>query len=377
MKLREELKGCKRIVIKVGSNVVTKKNGLCNLRKMRIIVEDICELIGQDFEVILVSSGAVNLGKAYLKTVIPKKGRVDLQQSASSIGQPKLINRYSNLFEEHQRICSQILLTHDDFRNRKRFLHAKQTIEILLKNDVTPILNENDAISYHAITVGDNDHLAASAAQMIDADALLIITSTEGLFDKDPSEKGATLIKNVNYGDELNHIDMSCKTDVGRGGMESKIQAVNKVTPLGIKVIISSKDNNRIVIDPLSKSLGTFFYPAESFNPEEKKAWLISTKKLNCWLEVDTGAYVALVEGKSLFPRGISSCSGGFYQGDCIDIVYNGKIFAIGISEYDYIDVDRIKEIHSDDIEKVLGYKTSSAVILTTNLVLIEDGRNE
>jgi len=377
MQLRSELDGCKRLVVKVGSNVVTKKNGRCDVRKMRIIVEDICDLIDQGFEIILVSSGAISVGTAYLKRMLPKKGRVDLMQSASSIGQPKLINQYSQLFEDHQHICSQILLTHDDFRNRKRFLHAKQTIEVLLQNDVTPILNENDSISYSEITVGDNDHLAASAAQMVNADALLIITSAHGLYDKDPSEKGAKLIKVVDYGDELTHVDMTTKTDVGRGGMESKIQAVNKVTPLGIKAIISSKDNNRIVMDPLTTSCGTIFDPEENFKPEQKKAWLISTKKLNCWLEVDKGAYEALLEGNSLFPRGISSCKGHFFQGDCVDILYDGKPFAVGVSEYDHIDVERIKDKHSDEIEETLGYKVSSAVILTENLALIEDGKNE
>ena len=377
MKIREELKGCKRIVVKVGSRVVTKKNGQCDVRKMRIIVEDICELMDSGFEVILVSSGAISVGKAYLKRMLPRKGRISLEQSASSIGQPKLINKYSQLFEDHQLICSQILLTHDDFRNRKRFLFAKQTIEVLLKNRVTPILNENDSISYSEITVGDNDHLAASAAQMVDADALLIITSAEGLFDKDPKEKSAKLIKVVDYGDALTHVDMRSKTDVGRGGMDSKIKAVNKVTPLGIKAIISSKESNRIVIDPLVKQIGTIFDPADNFKPEQKKAWLISTKKLNCGIEVDKGAYEALMEGNSLFPRGVSSCFGSFYQGDCVDICFNGVPFAVGITEYDHLDIDRIKDKHSDEIEDVLGYKNSIAVILTDNLVLVEEGRNE
>lgn len=377
MLLREELKGCKRLVVKVGSNVVTKSDGRCDVRKMRIIVEDICDLIDDGFEVVLVSSGAVSVGKAFLRKMLPKEGRIDLQQSASSIGQPKLINKYSQLFEDHQHICSQILLTHDDFRKRKRFLHAKQTIEVLLKNKVTPILNENDSISYSENTVGDNDHLAASAAQMINADALIIITSEKGLYNKNPLEDDAELIKIVNYGDELLHIDMSSKTNAGRGGMESKIHAVSKVTPLGIKAVISSKDNNRIVLDALTKPVGTLFGPETNHLPEEKKAWLISTKKLNCWLEVDKGAYEALLDGNSLFPRGIKDCAGSFYQGDCIDIVYGGKIFAVGVSEYDRVDVERIKDKHSDEIEDILGYKISSAVILTQNLVLTEDGRNE
>ena len=373
MQLRKELKGLKRVVVKVGSNVVTKSDGRCDLRKMRIIVEDIIDLQDKGIEVVLVSSGAVSVGKAFLKNHLPKEGRIDLQQSASAIGQPKLINNYSSLFEEHHRICSQILLTHDDFRKRKRFLNAKRTIEVLLQNKVTPILNENDTISFTEITVGDNDHLAASAAQMVNADALVIVTSAQGLYDRDPEEEGAQLIKNVGYDETLDHVDMSTKTNVGRGGMESKIHAVNKVTPLGIKAIISSKDNNRIVLDPLTQNIGTYFGPKSAYDPELRKAWLISTKKLNCYIEVDEGAYQALLNGKSLFPKGIVGAAGEFFKGDCVDLIFNGRPFAVGVSEYDMADVDRIKRKHSDDIEDVLGFKASSEVVNTTNLVLNEN----
>ncbi len=377
MLLRKELKGSKRLLIKVGSNVVTKDNGRCDLRNMRVIVEDICELIDAGFEVVLVSSGAVSIGKEFLNKLIPREGRVDLQQSASSIGQPKLINKYSQLFEEHQHVCSQILLTHDDLRVRKRFLQAKQTIEVLLKNKITPILNENDSIAYLENTVGDNDHLAAASAQMINADAIIIITSAEGLYDKNPEEEGAKLIKTVDYGQELGHIDMTSKTNVGRGGMESKIQAILKVMPLGIKGVISSKDNDRIVLDAVTKPVGTLFDPEENYLPEEKKAWLLTTKRLNCWIEVDQGAYEALIAGNSLFPRGISKCEGLFYRGDSVDFVHDGNIFAVGVTEYDQVDIEKIKDKHSDEIEDTLGYKVSSVVSLYQNIVLIEDSRNE
>ena len=375
--MRKELADIKRLVVKVGSNVVTKKNGRCDIRKMRIIVEDICELQENGVEVVLVSSGAVNVGKFFLKKHLPREGKIDLQQSASAIGQPKLINKYSSLFEEQHSICSQILLTHDDFRKRKRFLNAKQTIEVLLKNKITPILNENDSISYTEITVGDNDHLAASAAQMVNADALLIVTSAQGLYDKDPDEEGAKLIKKVSFDECLNHVDMTTKTTCGRGGMESKIQAVNKVTPLGIKAIIASKDNNRIVMDPLTRETGTLFGPKSAYDPELRKAWLISTKKLNCYIEVDRGAYEALLKGKSLFPKGIVDTSGEYYKGDCIDISHNGEIFAVGISEYDMTEVEKIKRKHSNEIEDTLGHKVSDEVINTMNLVLNKGKLNE
>jgi glutamate 5-kinase len=368
--LRPELSDCKRIVVKVGSNVVTKKNGRCDLRKMRIIVEDIIDLTDQGYEIVLVSSGAVSVGKAFLKKMLPKDGGIDLQQSASSIGQPKLINKYSNLFEDHDHICSQILLTHDDFRNPQRFSHARQTIEVLLKNHVTPILNENDSISYTKNTLGDNDHLAASAAQMINADALVIVTSAKGLFDMDPAEKEAQLINHVPFGETFDNIDMTAKTDVGRGGMESKVHAVNKVTPLGIKAIISSKDNDRIILDPLTQKIGTFFGPNSDYNPENHKAWLISTKKLNCHIEVSDNAFEIIKKGGSLGPAGVLDAQGDFYKGDCVDIVHDGAVFAAGISEYDRSDIEKIKRLSSDQIEPVLGFKVSDVVVTAKNFVL-------
>ena len=370
MKFRKELKGLKRVVVKVGSAVITKDNGQIDSRQMRRIVDDICELIDNGIEVVLVSSGAFSLGVAFLKSHMPKKGRIDLQHSASSIGQPKLINRYSILFEENAKICAQILLTHDDFRDRKRFLHTKQTINVLLQNDITPIMNENDSISFSEITVGDNDHLAAQTAQMVNADALLIITSTDGLYDKDPQFIDAKKIPHVAYDDDLTKVDFTGKTQTGRGGMQSKIQAVTKITNLGIKAIISSKDNTNMIIDPLTKSVGTYFATKSEYNPEERKAWLVSMRKPNCFIEVDEGAYKALLQGRSLLPSGIVKVHGDFYKGDCIGLSHGGEIFGSGVCEYDYNDIKQIMGNHSDEIETILGFRTSIEVVHTLNLVL-------
>jgi glutamate 5-kinase len=362
MQLRAELKDVRRLVIKVGSNVVTKPNGKCDLRRLRIIVEDICELQREGFEVVLVSSGAVNVGRAFLEKHLPNK--VVIQQCASAIGQPKLINRYSSLFEENGSICSQILLTHDDFRNQKRFLHAKETISTLLRNNVIPILNENDTISYTDISVGDNDHLAAQAAQMVDADLLLIITTAKGLYDKDPAEKGAKLIKYVSFGDRLDHIDMTTKTAVGRGGMSSKIDAVSKATHVGVKCIISSKDNERIVLDALTTQAGTLFDINNDFNSDSRKAWLISTRRYNCFIDVTREAYEALLKNKSLLSDGIIETEGCYSKGDCVDLRYNGETFAVGMCEFDKTEVDNIKN------------RSACEVVLKMNLV-INGGMNE
>jgi glutamate 5-kinase len=363
MELREQLKDVRRVVIKVGSNVITKEDGTCDLRRMRIIVEDICDLQEKGIEVVLVSSGAVNVGKAFLQKYLPNK--IELQQSASAIGQPKLINKYSHLFEENGKICSQILLTHEDFKNRKRFLNAKKTLDVLIQNSVIPILNENDTISFTEITVGDNDHLAAQAAQMINADLLLIITSANGLYDRDPSAPDAQLIKYVGFGEKLSHIDMTSKTASGRGGMQSKINAVEKATQVGIKCIVSSKDNERIVMDPLVQEMGTLFDTNKEMNPELRKSWLITTKRLNCYIDVNKTAYESLLGCESLLSNGIIKAAGAFYKGDCVELRYNGEIFAVGMSEYDRTEVDRMKR------------RQSCKVIQKVNMVVNGGTKNE
>ena len=377
MKLRKELEGLKRLVVKVGSNVITRNDGKLDGRVVRILVEDICELIDNDIEIILVSSGAVSLGKTYLSEHMPKEGKIEIMHSASSIGQPKLINTYSRIFEENSKLCSQILLTHDDFRDRKRFLHAKENINVLLKNNITPILNENDSISYSEITVGDNDHLAAQTAQMINADALLVVTSTDGLFTKDPAKEGAEHISHVPYGYDLSFIDYEGSSSAGRGGMGSKIMAVEKITPLGIKAIISSRKRDRIIIDAITKTIGTFFYPKSHYDPEHRKAWLLSIRKPHCAIGVDRGAFKALKESKSLLPKGITSVKGAFFKGDCVEIMCEGEVFASGICEYNHFDIERIMGNHSDNIEEILGFKTSAEVVHTINLVLDKENENE
>lgn len=378
MKLRKEMLGVKRLVVKVGSNVITNKNGNLNNRRVRKIVEDICELIDEGIEVVLVSSGAVSVGKSFLKEHLPRKGMIDLQHSASAIGQPKLINTYSRLFEENQKICSQILLTHDDFRNRKRNLHAKQNINVLLKNNITPILNENDSISFTEIALGDNDHLAAQTAQMINADALLMITSTNGLYDRDPGFEDAKRIAQVPFdSDLLNDVNFQGKTTVGKGGMESKVHAITKITPLGIKAIISSMENERIILDPLTNDIGTYFAPKNAYDPQERKAWLLSMKKPNCYIEVDRGAFEALNKSKSLLPRGIIDVYGQFYKGDCVDIICDGEVFASGVCEYGHCEVEQIKGRHSDEIEDLIGFRTSCEVIHTINLILDKEIKEE
>ncbi|MCO4753438.1 MAG: glutamate 5-kinase [Bacteriovoracaceae bacterium] len=259
MQLRPELKNLKRLVVKVGSNVVTRENGSYDSRRMRILVEDICELRQAGVEVLLVSSGAVNAGKAFIDEKTFQSGSIESRQAASSIGQPRLLQKYCELFNENEKICSQVLLTHEDFKCSKRYQNAKNTIEVLFQNNVTPILNENDTVSFVEIAFGDNDQLAAQAAVMLDADALLIVTSTDGVYDKNPRHCDAKLIKKIVPGQDLSHFDMSEVSSVGTGGMKSKVQAIQKANSAGIIGLVSSKSESRIVLDALQSEVGTLF----------------------------------------------------------------------------------------------------------------------
>lgn len=373
MRLRKELKGLRRLVVKVGSNVVTNDDGSCDHRRMRILVEDICELKKNGVQVLLVSSGAVNIGKAFLNPKLFKENKIEAQQAASSIGQPKLIQKYCALFEENRALCSQILLTHEDFKSRQRYLNAKRTIEVLLENNVTPVLNENDTISFMEITVGDNDQLAAQAALLMEADALLLITSSEGLFDRDPSDKDAVLLKEVRFGQSLEGIDVSAKTSAGRGGMKSKLEAVKKACGFAIKTVISSKDHPRMVLDPLVNELGTFFHPKELSKLGRKKLWLASLRSSEAVIEVDEGAYKALTLKKSLLPSGIASVNGEFSQGDCVNLSWKGKVFGRGISFFAKNEIELIRGKHTLEIEGILGPGRDREVVHTENLVLEKD----
>lgn len=371
MNIREDLNQFNNIVIKLGSNVITNQNGETNDTKIEQIINDIATLTETGKAVIIVSSGAINAGRKYLTS---KKDTIDVLQALSSVGQPKLINKYSHFLSKHNLECAQILVTHDDFKDRQRFLNVRNTINTLLKNNIIPILNENDSVSFTEITLGDNDHLAAMTAQMMNAQILMLVTSTNGLYDKSPQIKGANHIPIVEFEDDLKNINTNSKTSTGKGGMRSKIKAAQKVTPLGITAIICSKDNESPVLKPLTQmNEGTIFKAKKLISSERRKAWLLTTQKVNCTINIDEGAYNTLIQNsKSLLPGGIISIIGSFNRGDCISISYNKKEFAIGLTEYSSQEVDKIKGYKSSQIDQRLGFKLTDEVIHKDNLVLRE-----
>ncbi len=371
MNFRAELENFKLVIVKVGSNVITNDDSELDLQKLKELVSDIAKLKALGKSVVLVSSGAISAGK---KLLTKKSKQIEVLQAQSSVGQPILMNKYIEFFKQYNINCAQLLLTHDDFRNRQRFLNARNTITTLLKNDFIPIMNENDAVSFTEITVGDNDHLAAMTAQMLNADILLFITSANGVYTDSPEKKNAKRIPVIEFGDDMSQINTKTKTKAGRGGMSSKIKAVLKVTPLGIKGLIAPKDIKSPVISALTNDdIGTIFSAKNIIASERRKAWLFSTQKHECAITVDEGAYNAILKKKtSLLPKGIISVHGNFMRGDCIPLMHRGVEFALGLVEYSESDVAKIKGKNSSEIEKALGFRFTDEIIHKDNLVLKE-----
>ena len=373
MPIRKEFDSIpKRIVVKVGSQAITHPTGGENIAEITKLADDILKLKKQNIEVILVSSGAIQSGLKYLPK-LSKSTDLATSQALASIGQIQLIKSYQNIFEQHGIHCGQVLLTHEDFKSKTRYLNAKNTIHILLTHQALPILNENDSVSFQEIALGDNDQLAVMVAKMMDADALILLTGPDGLYDRNPEDPQAIKIKNVPYTQRGPKVKIQAKSGAGKGGMKTKLQAVKKLTPLGIPVIIASYKNPA----PISHALfdndgGTFFEPNPKHIHNHANAWLLSTVKNGSYINVDEGAYNAILSGASVLPKGITSVRGEFGRGDCIGVKFARKYFAVGLSQYNSKEIGQIMGKHNNDISAIIG-KLPSKVAIHRNHLVIKD----
>lgn len=368
IKYRSEISKLQRVVIKVGSESVTFSTGGCDSQKIKTITDDIANLCKNGIEVILVSSGAINTGTTLIKN--PDRSRIEMLQACSAIGQPILMNEYQRAFHHHELRAAQILLTHEDFKSRTRYLNARNTIHTLIHEKFIPILNENDTVSFEEITVGDNDQLAAMTAELVNADLLILLTKTDGLFDRDPSHQQATPIKHVFYGEKL-HVDVSGKTNAGRGGMAAKLEAVKKSTFVGVPVLIASYDKPQPILRAITSSNGTYFEHNPKAKLGDRRSWLLSIMKPKSRIHIDRGAYEALSgRNASLLPSGVKLVEGPFRRGDSVAIAFQRKTIGVGLAEYDARDVRKIAGAKSDMIAEILGACPSPVIIHRDNLML-------
>ncbi|MBN2398434.1 MAG: glutamate 5-kinase [Deltaproteobacteria bacterium] len=366
------LKGIKRILVKVGSGVLTGRDGL-DLAIIEQLVDEVSEYAKRGLHFVIVSSGAIASG-THRMGFTEKLRSLPQKQAAAAVGQGRLMRVYSQAFGRHGLITAQILLTMSDLTDRQRFLNVRNTLSTLMEWGVVPIINENDTVSVDEIKFGDNDNLAAMMANITEASLLINLTNTEGLYDRDPrGSQASRLIPLVREITARIEAAASSEADtVGMGGMKSKVIAAKKVTAFGIPYIIAYGKKAGILGKILSgEETGTLFLPGEQ-HLKSKKHWIAFTLRSRGKICIDEGAKDAIMhQGKSLLPSGIVRVEGDFGVGDpvtCVDA--SGAAIAKGLVNYSSSDIDRIKGLKTSKIEQVLGEKPYDEIIHRDNMAV-------
>jgi glutamate 5-kinase len=366
----------KRIVIKVGSLAVTDEKGGVDRQKIKNLVQEIIALKSSNYLPILVSSGAINTGRSLIKShdKEDKSLNISLAQARAAVGQPLLMQAYIEALKEHELTCAQLLVTHEDFKDRQRFLNIRNTLNVLLMNNVLPIINENDTVSYAEITVGDNDQLAVMITEASSSQSLVILSEADGLYDKNPKDPDARRFDVVDFKDDFKNVKIATKTSVGRGGMDTKLKAVRKLTPLGVDVILGTFLSPNSLTRLIEKKGGTIFQGNPEKSSSRHKAWLTTLAKNDSYVVIDEGAKTALTtKNTSLLPVGIKKVIGKFKRGDVIGIHFKNKLIAVGMTEYDYKEMDQIKGKPSTEIISLIPDAPSKVAIHKDNLNITGD----
>ncbi|MCD6474718.1 MAG: glutamate 5-kinase [Anaerolineaceae bacterium] len=365
-----------RIIVKFGTSTLTAGEKSLSKPRMIDLVKQVSTLCSAGLEVVLVTSGGIVAGREKLNYPdLPKF--LPAKQMLAAVGQPRLLFIYTQLFELFDRQIAQVLLTRDDFVNRKRYLNARNTIEALLEYGVIPIINENDTIATDEIRLGDNDNLSALVANLLEADLLILLTDQDGVFTADPrKDSGAKLISLISQQEipeALLHAASGSANGLGTGGMSTKLNAADLARKSGTSVVIANGNLEKILprLALNRESLGTWFTASGTHLENRKRFILSGLKETIGELRIDSGAVKALKNGGSLLPIGIQSSSGKFHRGDSVNILDpNGWVIGIGLSNYEDEDVAKIIGTHSDNIAKILGFAFGEEVIHRDNLVL-------
>jgi glutamate 5-kinase len=364
----------KRVVIKVGSAVITNNDGL-NRARIESLTKEICALRQRGYEIILVSSGSVAAGKGDLG-ITGRPQTITLKQAAAAIGQSRLMGSYRSAFRSCGANVAQVLLTRDDLANRRRYLNARNTLMTLLEYGVIPIINENDTVVVDEIRFGDNDNLSAMVTTLTDANLLVILSDVDGLFDSDPRRNPeAKLIQEVErISEEIENMAGHSASDIGTGGMKTKIRAAKRANMHGVATaIINGLTTNNLLNFFDGADVGTYFIA--STNPmAAKKHWIAFTKKPRGKLFVDAGAFNAISnKGSSLLPSGIKGVEGSFDRGDAVQLCdLHGSEFAKGVTNYALTELLQIMGKKTSDIVSILGYKYGDEIIHRDNLVITQ-----
>lgn len=371
---QSQLSAGKRVVIKIGSSLlVDTAAGTLNRPWLESLAGEVVRLKQRGQQVMLVSSGAIALGRRYLNFASDQR-RLEELQAAAAAGQIVLAHAYQDLLDRHNIKVAQVLLTPDDTEDRRRYLNARSTLETLLALGVVPVINENDTVATQEIRYGDNDRLAARVSEMISADCLVLLSDVDGLYESDPATNpDAVLIPEVHeITPELESICGSSRTEYGSGGMATKLAAARICMSAGCATLIASGIELAPLLAVENGGPCTWFLPNKT-PLAARKQWIAGTLTTRGALTIDAGAERALNEGKSLLPVGVVAVDGRFSRGDAVSIKgSSGRELGRGLAAYDSDDAQVIRGQRSQDIERLLGYRGRDEMIHRDNLVLLD-----
>ena len=360
---RASLAAAKRVVIKCGSRLIAEAPA----SRPAVIADQVLALRKRGVEVVIVSSGAIALGMTRLK-LAARPTELPGLQAAAAVGQSRLMQHWEHAFGAHGVEIGQVLLTHDDLGDRRRFLSARLTLRALLDHGCVPIINENDTVATEEIRFGDNDQLAALVCNLVSADALIILTDVEGV--RDANGVRMPVVRDIER--EAAPVAGGTTSGVGSGGMASKVGSARIVTRSGVPAIVAPGRETDVLVRVLAgEDLGTLFVPAKR-ELSARKHWIAYGTKPTGTVVVDAGAATAIAEKqKSLLPAGITDVTGDFEAGDTVSITSAGKELARGLVAYSADDLRKIKGMQSSAIATLLAVKSAEEAIHRDDLVLL------
>ena len=371
--MTSRLAKAKRIIVKVGSALlVDQKTGTIKASWLSSLVDDVADLKIAGADVILVSSGAIALGRRTLG--LPKgKLKLDQSQAAAAVGQIALAQAWSEALRTKNIVAAQVLVTLTDTEERRRYLNARATLTTLLAQGAVPVINENDTVATSEIRYGDNDRLAARVASMMSGDVLVLLSDIDGLYSAPPNQKGATFISELReITPEVEAMAGKPISGVGSGGMITKIEAAKIALSAGCNMVIAS-GHEMHPLKRISENARCTWFVAEASAMQSRKRWIAGTLQPTGKLFVDEGAKTALIKGKSLLPAGVKKVEGTFARGDTVSIMLiDGPELARGLVAYDAAEAKQIIGLKSADVQKLLGAGDRDEMIHRDDLVMMD-----
>ena len=366
--------GVKRLVVKIGTGVLSDFQGQLDVDRIERLAGQICELRSRRYGIAVVSSGAIGAGLSALGIQRRPKA-TDKLQAAAAIGQSELMAIYGRCFEARGYHAAQMLLTREDFEDFPRYLNARKTIAAIAKFGAIPVINENDTVSVEEITFGDNDTLSGLVTSLFEADMLVLLSTVDGLYDAvGPDRSIVEVVESVT--EDVERLDFGSVSRGGVGGMESKLQAVKMVTDFGEPVVLANGKTDHVLPRLMQgENLGTLFLPA-AMRVTGRKRWLMFGGRTRGKLWIDDGATAALVhQGKSLLPSGVVKVEGPFSYGDIVAILSpGGELVAKGSTGFGSEEASRICGLHSNEVAALVGKRSYDEIVHRDDMVVFRKG---